>query len=106
MRRIDVLGVGLACFLSGGLLYLLFLAIGLDAQQAGIWAEAGLVIGLVVWLITYLLRVVTQQMTYNKQWDAYEESVLQKRLEELTPEELARLQAEIASEETVEAQEQ
>jgi hypothetical protein len=37
-------------------------------------------------------------MTYNQQLKDYEEAVLQKRLEELTPEELAKLQAEIEAE--------
>jgi hypothetical protein len=42
-------------------------------------------------------------MTYNQQVKDYKEAVLQKRLEEMTPEELARLQAEIAKEQQSEA---
>jgi hypothetical protein len=37
-------------------------------------------------------------MTYNQQWQDYEDAVLQKRLEELTPEQLEQLQAEIEAE--------
>jgi hypothetical protein len=37
-------------------------------------------------------------MTYHQQLKDYQEAVLQKRLEALTPEELARIQAEIAQE--------
>ena len=34
-------------------------------------------------------------MTYNQQLEDYEEAVLQKRLEEMSPEELAQIQAEV-----------
>jgi hypothetical protein len=37
-------------------------------------------------------------MTYNQQIKDYKEAVLQKRLEAMTPEELAKLQAEIEEE--------
>ncbi len=37
-------------------------------------------------------------MTYNRQLEDYEEAVLQKRLDEMTPEEIAKLQAEIEAE--------
>jgi flagellin-like hook-associated protein FlgL len=37
-------------------------------------------------------------MTYSQQLQDYKEAVLQKRLDELTPEELAKLQAEIEQE--------
>jgi hypothetical protein len=42
-------------------------------------------------------------MTYNQQVKDYKEAVLQKRLEEMTPEELAQLQAEIEQEKRSEA---
>ena len=98
MRRIDVIGVGLAVFGAGGLLYIVLLAVGLDKTSAGIWAEAGLVVGIVIWLLTYLLRVLTRNMTYNQQVKDYEDAVLQKRLDAMSPEELAKLQAEIEQE--------
>jgi hypothetical protein len=40
-------------------------------------------------------------MTYNQQLKDYADAVLQKRLEELTPEELEQLQAEIEQEQKV-----
>lgn len=98
MRRIDALGIGLGVLLGGGLLYGLLQVVGVDAIQAGIWTQAVLIGGLVLWVLSYLFRVVNQDMTYNQQIQDYKEAVLQKRLEELTPEELAKLQAEIEQE--------
>lgn len=51
--------------------------------------------GIVGWLLSYLFRVVTHNMTLNQQIDDYETAVLQKRLEELSPEELAALQTKL-----------
>jgi membrane protein implicated in regulation of membrane protease activity len=98
MRRIDVVGITLGVFLVGGLAYLLLETIGLDSMSAGIWSQVLLVGALLVWLVTYLTRVLSQNMTYNQQLQDYKEAVLQKRLEELTPEELEKLQAEIEQE--------
>ena len=98
MRRIDVITIGLGVFVAGGLAYGLLQVFGFDSLTAGIWSQAILVTGLVGWLLTYLLRALTQNMTYNQQLKDYQDAVLQKRLEELTPEELARLQAEIEQE--------
>lgn len=99
MRRIDAIALTLLVLLSGGLIYLLFRGIGVDNFTAGIWSQALLIGGLVVWLGTYVLRAATKGMTLNTQIQNYKEAVLRKRLEELTPEELAQLQAEIAAEE-------
>lgn len=98
MRRIDIIAIGLGIFAGGGSIYLLLQAIGLNSLDAGIWSQVILVCGLVGWVLSYLLRAVTQQMTYNRQLQDYEEAVLQKRLEELTPEELEKIQAEIEQE--------
>lgn len=102
MRRIDAIGIAFGIFVSGGLLYLLLQTAGFDSIQAGIWTQAALVMGLLGWLATYLFRVFTQQMTYNQQLKDYETAVLQKRLEELTPEELAALEAQLQAEEPAE----
>jgi hypothetical protein len=67
-------------------------------MNAGIWSQLFLVAGLIGWLVTYLFRALTQNMTYSQQLQEYKEAVLQKRLDELTPEELAKLQAEIEQE--------
>jgi len=92
MRRIDVLVLGLGIFLGGGVVFLALQGLGLDGIQAGIWSQVVMVAGLLVWLATYLFRVVTHRMTLNQQLEAYESAVLEKRLEELSPEELASLQ--------------
>jgi hypothetical protein len=98
MRRIDVIGIGIGIFIAGGVVYWFFEAAGLDSIDAGIWSQVILVGGLVGWLLTYLFRAVTHNMTYNQQLKDYEDAVLQKRLEEMTPEELAALQAEVEQE--------
>lgn len=98
MRRIDVLGIGLGIFLVGGGLFLGLRLLGLDGISAGIWSQVIMVGGVVGWLLTYLVRVVTGSMTLNQQMDDYEEAVLQQRLEELTPEQIAVLQEKLESE--------
>lgn len=98
MRRIDIIAIGLGVFAGGGSIYLLLQVLGLNSLDAGIWSQVILVCGLVGWVLSYLFRAVTQQMTYNQQLQDYEEAVLQKRLEELTPEELEKIQAEIEQE--------
>jgi hypothetical protein len=95
MRRIDAIAITLGVFIAGGVAYLLLETIGLDSQQAGIWSQVILVTGLLGWLSSYLFRVFGKKMTYNQQLRDYEDAVLQKRYEELTPEKLAKLQAEI-----------
>lgn len=98
MRRIDVIWVGLGIFVAGGLIYAILQFSGLDGQSAGIWSQAILVAGLLVWLVTYVGRAVSGRMTYHQQLKDYETAVLQKRLDELSPEEMAQLQAEIEQE--------
>lgn len=98
MRRIDVIGIGIGIFVAGGLIYLILRSTGIDGISAGIWSQAILVGGLIGWVLTYLVRVLNKNMTYNQQLKDYETAVLQKRLEEMTPEELEKLQAEIENE--------
>jgi Protein of unknown function (DUF3007) len=98
MRRIDVIGISIGVFAAGGLAYLILQFAGLDSLNAGIWSQLFLVAGLIGWLVTYLFRALTQNMTYSQQLKDYENAVLQKRLDELTPEELAQIQAEIEQE--------
>jgi hypothetical protein len=95
MRRIDVIAVGIGIFLAGGGLFLGFRLFGLDGISAGIWSQAVMVGGVVAWLASYLLRVVTRNMTLNQQMDDYESAVLQRRLDELSPEQLAALQEKL-----------
>jgi hypothetical protein len=103
MRRIDVIGIGIGIFAAGGLLYFLLQVAGLDSLSAGIWSQVVFLGGLFGWVLTYLLRVATKNMTYNQQMKDYEEAVLEKRLQEMTPEELEKLQAEIEREKQAKA---
>ena len=105
MRRIDAIAITIGFFAAGGIIYLLLQVAGLDSQKAGIWSQGVLVAGLVGWLLTYLFRVGTKNMTYNQQLKDYEDAVLQKRLDAMTPEELAQLQAEIEQEKRSESAE-
>ncbi|MGG6242178.1 DUF3007 family protein [Nodosilinea sp. AN01ver1] len=98
MRRIDVIAVGFGIFLAGGGLFLGFRLFGLDGISAGIWSQAVMVGGVVAWLASYLLRVVTRNMTLNQQMDDYESAVLQRRLDELSPEQLTALQEKLDQE--------
>ncbi|NJL00304.1 MAG: DUF3007 family protein [Spirulinaceae cyanobacterium RM2_2_10] len=98
MRRIDAIAIVFGLFLAGGASYLLLRVGGLDSLDAGVWSQLLLVGVVIAWLGTYLFRVSTQTMTYNQQLKDYEEAVLQKRLDAMSPEELAELQAEIERE--------
>ncbi|HAX85923.1 MAG TPA: DUF3007 domain-containing protein [Cyanobacteria bacterium UBA11370] len=98
MRRIDAIGIAIGVFVAGGIIYIILQVAGLDSLEAGIWSQALLVGGLLGWVLTYLFRVATKNMTYNQQVEDYKEAVLQKRLESMTPEELAKLQEEVEQE--------
>lgn len=106
MRRIDAIALGLGVFLVGGLSYLILQFLGLESLNAGLWSQVLLVSLVIAWLGTYLFRAATQQMTYNQQLKDYEQAVLEKRLEELTPEQLAQLQAELEQEAAAETLDQ
>lgn len=95
MRRIDALGIGLLVFLAGGALYLGLKLVGMEGQTAGIWSQVGLVAVLLVWSASYIFRVAAGKMTYNQQLQDYEDAVLQKQLEEMSPEQLEALQAKL-----------
>ncbi|WP_017319203.1 DUF3007 family protein [Mastigocladopsis repens] len=99
MRRIDAIGIGLGIFVAGGLAYVLLRLVGIDSLEAGTWSQVLLFVGLIGWLLTYAFRAVGKKMTYHKQREQYEEAYFQKRLEELTPEELAKIQGEIEQQE-------
>ena len=101
MRRIDAIGITVGIFAAGGLAYIILKIAGLEGMEAGIWSQLLLVGGLIGWVATYLLRVTGQKMTYHQQREAYEQAFFKKKLEELTPEELAKLQAELEQQETM-----
>ncbi|MDJ0682986.1 MAG: DUF3007 family protein, partial [Xenococcaceae cyanobacterium MO_167.B52] len=58
MRRIDALGIGLAIFVGGGVIYIVLNTTGMSGISAGIWTQTLLVAGIVGWSLTYLFRVV------------------------------------------------
>jgi uncharacterized membrane protein len=95
MRRIDVFIISIVVFAIGGAGYLGLKSVGFDHIDAGIWSQLLLVGIILAWSFSYVFRVATKKMTYTQQLKDYEAAVLQKRLEELTPEQLAKLQAEI-----------
>jgi hypothetical protein len=103
MRRIDALGITLAVFVAGGLVYVLLQTVGLDSINAGIWSQVALVLVILGWSATYLFRVTGRNMTYDQQRSEYENAVLQQRLETMSPEELAQLQAEVEQEKAAKA---
>lgn len=98
MRRIDVIAIGIGAALAGGGIYLLLRLGGIDSAQAGIWSQVIFLGGLLGWVFSYIFRATTGNMTIHQQMKDYEDAVLQKRLEELTPEEFAKLQAEVEAE--------
>lgn len=98
MRRIDAIAITVAFFIVGALAFWGFKVFGLSSETAGIWSQLVLVLGLVGWVGSYGYRAVTQTMTYNQQLKDYQKAVLQKQLAEMSPEELAKLQAELGTE--------
>ncbi|NJM57416.1 MAG: DUF3007 family protein [Synechococcales cyanobacterium RU_4_20] len=104
MRRLDVLWIGLGLLGGGALVYGVFVGIGLDSLDAGVWSQVILIGVVLAWTSTYLYRAVTQKMTYHQQLQAYEDAMLQKRLESMSSEEIAALQAEVEAERTQQAQ--
>jgi hypothetical protein len=100
MRRIDAIGITFGIFLAGGGLYLLFKVAGVEGANAGIWSQAVFLLGLLGWVSTYLFRAATQNMSYMQQRKDYDEAVMQKRLDQMTEEELEQLQAEVEAAQT------
>jgi hypothetical protein len=98
MRRIDVIIIGIVVFAIGGAGYFGLQFAGLDDINAGIWSQLILVAIILGWSFTYVFRVANKNMTYNQQRKEYDDAVIQKRFDDLTPEQLAKLQAEIEQE--------
>ncbi len=95
MRRIDAIAITFGFFLIGGLGFLVLRWSGLNEISAGVWSQVLLFGGLLLWLGTYAYRAIAGKMTYHEQVDAYKKAVLQKQLEEMTPEARAKLFAEL-----------
>jgi hypothetical protein len=101
MSRIDVLLISFGVFGVGGLAYVILQVVGLDNINAGIWSQVLLVAIVLGWAGSYVFRVSNHNMTYDRQRADYEEAVLQQRLDAMTPEELAELQASIETPEAL-----
>jgi Protein of unknown function (DUF3007) len=94
MRRIDAILIAVGVFSLGGLAYVVFQFLGVDAAKAGIWSQVILVLGLIGWVSTYLFRVFTNNMTYHKQVKDYEDAFFAKQLEKMSPEEIDALMSD------------
>jgi hypothetical protein len=98
MRRIDAIGIGLIVFTLGGALYGILKLAGVNDLNAGVWSQGIFVLLILAWTSSYLFRVFSGRMTYIEQRDRYEDAFLQQRLDNMSPEELAKLQAELEQE--------
>ena len=98
MRRLDVLGVGLALLLGGGGLYGLLLWAGLDTGAAQQISSVVLLLACLGWTLGYLRRVLRGEMTLKAQWASFETQQIQEKLHSLSAEEWQALQAELAAE--------
>ena len=101
MRRIDAIGITFGVFVLGGLAYVVLHLAGLNNFSAGIWSQVLLVAGLIGWLLSYVFRAVGNKMTYHQQREEYEKAFLQSQLDKLSPEEQAKLLAEVEQQESI-----
>ncbi|MEI6428534.1 MAG: DUF3007 family protein [Pseudanabaena sp. ELA607] len=98
MRRIDAILITFGLFATGGLLFWIFRASGINEIDAGVWSQAVFLLLILGWLLTYAVRAVTQNMTYNRQLAEYKTAVLKKQWESLSEEEQAKILAELDQE--------
>ncbi len=93
MRKRDVLLWGGLLFVGGGSLVRL--------MQGNVNGQviSALLFGLVIvgWTASYLLRVFTGRMAFNEQVELFKDAQLQNYLDQLSPDELAALEAELAA---------
>ena len=102
MTRANVLLIGLAAFLLGGIGYGSFLVFGFNPSNAGIASEALLVLVIVAWIVSYFSRVVGGKMTFMEQRKRYRQSYedltqkeLQKRFDSMSEEERKNLMKDL-----------
>ena len=67
MRRLDFFTITFGLLLIGPLFYAGALALGVKAQTAGIWAATFFVVIILGWIFSYVFRVLTTNMTFNRQ---------------------------------------
>ena len=101
MTRGQALLLAMAVFSLGALGYLGFRSSGLEGFSAGIAASLVLMLLVVGWTASYLLRVVKGDMTYMEQrrryrtlYDAHTTEEMQRKFDQLSPEDQEKLLAE------------
>jgi hypothetical protein len=97
MRRRDILSIGLALLLGGGVLYGLLLWAGLDTGTAQQVSSAAFMLGCLGWTVSYLRRVLSGEMTLKAQWASFERQQIEEKLRSFSPEEWQALQAELGA---------
>jgi hypothetical protein len=95
MRRRDILSIGLALLLGGGVLYGLLLWAGLDTGTAQQVSSAVFMLGCLGWTVSYLRRVLSGEMTLRAQWASFERQQIEEKLRSFSLEEWQALQAEL-----------
>lgn len=103
MTRGQALLLGVAVFTMGALGYWGFQRSGLEGFSPGIAASSILMVVVLGWTASYLFRVVKGEMTYMEQrrryrvlYDAHTTEELQRKFEQLSPEEQQKLLAEFS----------
>mmetsp|Transcript_41559 Transcript_41559/g.50395 ORF Transcript_41559/g.50395 Transcript_41559/m.50395 type:complete len:213 (+) Transcript_41559:144-782(+) len=100
--RKDVLLIGVAFTAAGFGAYYGLQAAGFDMVTAGNIILIVLTLGgMVAWTASYIFRVANKDMTYVKQLKAYEDAVMEKRLEEMPEAELEKLLMDVEEENEV-----
>jgi len=102
VTRAKAILLGLVVFAIGGVGYWVFRSSGLEGFSPGIATSALLMLVVVGWSASYLLRVVGGKMTYMEQrrryraaYDAVTDDELQRKFDAMSPEEQAKLLAEV-----------
>ncbi len=100
--RLNILIFGCIVLLGGGALYGGVRLLGISEATAQTGASVLLLLGFVVWTAGYLSRVLSGRMSLHRQQQVYETERLRQQIEQMSPEQLAALQAEIEAEERAE----
>lgn len=102
MTRAQALLLGVAVLALGGVGYGAFQASGMEGFTPGLAASSLLMVVVLGWTGSYLFRVVSGKMTYMEQrrryratYDAQTDAELLARFEAMSPEEQAKLLADV-----------
>ncbi|MEN9225308.1 MAG: DUF3007 family protein [Thermostichus sp. HHBFW_bins_43] len=97
MRRLDVLSLGLAVLLGGGLLYGALLWAGLETDSAQKVSSMVFLLACLGWTFGYLGRVLRGEMALKTQRARFEAQQMQEHIEALSPEAWQALELELAA---------